>query len=83
MKEINRRSFVQKSGIIAGTTLAASLVPVSVSCSSPSDHIGVALIGCKNMGFTDLEAFLDEPNVTCIALCDIDQKILIQGIGAC
>ena len=76
MEEINRRSFVKKSGAVAGTTLAASMIPWSVSCSSPSDRIGVALIGCRNMGFTDLKAFLDEENVDCIAMCDVDKKIL-------
>ncbi len=76
MEEINRRSFVKKSGAVAGTTLAASMIPWSVSCSSPSDRIGVALIGCRSMGFTDLKAFLDEENVDCIAMCDVDKKIL-------
>jgi len=76
MEEINRRSFVKKSGVVAGTTLAASMIPWSVSCSSPSDRIGIALIGCRSMGFTDLKAFLDEENVDCIAMCDVDKKIL-------
>jgi predicted dehydrogenase len=76
MTPINRRSFVKKSGAAAGITLAAAAIPGSVSCSSPSDHIRVGLIGCKNMGFADLKAFLEEENVTCIALCDIDKHIL-------
>jgi len=76
MEEINRRSFVKKSGAVAGTTLAASMIPWTVSCNNPSDRIGVALIGCRSMGFTDLKAFLAEENVDCIALCDVDKKIL-------
>lgn len=81
MNEINRRSFVKKSGVAAGTTLAASMIPWSVSCSNPSERIGVALVGCKNMGFTDLKAFLDEKNVECIALCDIDKSILDEKVS--
>ena len=76
MKEFNRRSFVKKSGVVAGTTLAASMIPWSVSCSNPSDRIGVALIGVRSMGFSDLKAFLEEENVDCLALCDVDKKIL-------
>lgn len=76
MEEINRRSFVKKSGAVAGTTLAASMIPWTVSCKSPSERLGVALIGCRSMGFTDLKAFLDEENVDCIAMCDVDKKIL-------
>ena len=76
MKDINRRSFMKKSGVAAGTTLAASAIPWSVSCITPSEKIGVALIGCRSMGFTDLKAFLDEENADCIALCDVDSQIL-------
>ncbi len=76
MNEINRRSFVKKSGVVTGTTLAASMIPWSVSCSTPSDKIRVGLVGCRSMGFTDLKAFLEEENVECIALCDVDKNIL-------
>lgn len=67
---------MKKSGTVAATTVAASMVPWNLSCSNPSDKIGIALIGCKNMGFTDLKAFLDEENIECIAICDIDRMIL-------
>ena len=76
MKEINRRSFVRKSGAVAATTMAASMVPWSVSCSIPLEMIRVGLIGCKSMGFSDLIAFLEEKNVECLALCDVDKKVL-------
>jgi predicted dehydrogenase len=33
------------------------------------------------MGFTDLKAFLDEKNVECIALCDIDKSILDEKVS--
>ena len=67
---------MKKSGAVAGTTLAASMIPWNVSCNSPADKIGVGLIGCKNMGFSDLKAFLNEENIECVALCDIDKTIL-------
>ncbi len=76
MEEINRRSFVKKTGTVAGTTMAASLIPWSVSCNTPSEKIGVGLIGCKNMGFSDLKAFLDEENIECYGICDVDKNIL-------
>ena len=82
MKEINRRSFVKKTGTVAGTTVAAAIIPWSVSCSSPSEKIGVGLIGCKNMGFSDLTAFLDEENVECYGICDVDKNILEERASA-
>ncbi len=76
MNTLNRRSFVKQSSLVAGTTLAATMLAGSVSCKSASDHVRVGLIGCKNMGFSDLKAFLGEENVSCLALCDIDKTIL-------
>lgn len=41
-----------------------------------ADNIGIALIGCRSMGFGDLENALKVPGVQCIALCDIDDSVL-------
>jgi predicted dehydrogenase len=46
--------------------------------TSATDKLNIALIGCKNMGFGDLENALKQPGVTCAALCDIDDSILTQ-----
>lgn len=41
-----------------------------------NDRINVALIGCRNMGWGDLNDALLRPEVRCVALCDVDRKIL-------
>ena len=41
-----------------------------------NDKIVVGLIGCNGMGFNNLKAFLDQPNVECLALCDVDRNVL-------
>jgi len=41
-----------------------------------NDTINVALIGCRNMGWADLCAMMQNPGVRLVALCDVDQKIL-------
>jgi predicted dehydrogenase len=43
---------------------------------SANDKIRVGLIGCRGMGWSNLSDFLINPDVDCIALCDIDQGIL-------
>ncbi|MGC1391577.1 MAG: Gfo/Idh/MocA family oxidoreductase [Bacteroidales bacterium] len=71
-----RRVFIRNTAI---TTAALGLVPTLsgtlVGCA-PSDRINVGLIGCNGMGFADLTAFLDHPQVECLALCDIDESVL-------
>lgn len=41
-----------------------------------NDQVNVALIGCRGMGWSDLNDFLIHPEINCIALCDIDKGIL-------
>ena len=71
-----RRVFLKNTVL---TTAALSLVPGisgALAGCAPSDRINVGLIGCNGMGFADLSAFLEHPNVECIALCDVDESVL-------
>ncbi|HKE21017.1 MAG TPA: Gfo/Idh/MocA family oxidoreductase [Bryobacteraceae bacterium] len=44
--------------------------------AAPNDRIGVALIGCGNMGRNDVQDFQKSPEVEVVALCDVDQERL-------
>ena len=43
-----------------------------------SDKLNIALIGCKGMGFGDLQNAIKQPGIECVALCDVDSNILTQ-----
>ncbi|MDR1096566.1 MAG: Gfo/Idh/MocA family oxidoreductase [Tannerella sp.] len=43
---------------------------------APGNKIKVALIGCRNQGWSNLKTFLRYPEVECISLCDIDDEWL-------
>jgi predicted dehydrogenase len=71
-----RRTFLKNAAITtAGLTLVPTLSGALTGCA-PSDRINVGLIGCNGMGFADLSAFLEHPQVECIALCDVDENVL-------
>ncbi len=71
-----RRTFLKSSGSAAvGIGLVSSLSSTMASCAA-SNKVNVGLIGCKGQGFSDLKAFLENPEVECIALCDIDDGVL-------
>jgi len=76
--KINRRNFIQKASVTAAGAGVFSILPSEVwsSAIAPSDKINVALIGCKNQGFWDLKCHLDYDDVNCVALCDVDSKVL-------
>ena len=77
---MERRDFIQKSAL---ATIGMSLSPLwgksmqSVMGNiAPSNKINVALIGCRSMGWSNLNNFLNYPEVECISLCDVDEQWL-------
>jgi len=80
---LNRRKFIRHTSIaLAGTGIAAA-VPMELLASfrkniSPSEQIRIGVIGLHNQGWNDLISILKIPEVTCHALCDIDQSVLDQ-----
>ncbi|HMT68210.1 MAG TPA: gfo/Idh/MocA family oxidoreductase, partial [Bacteroidales bacterium] len=75
-----RRDFVKNSLLatagIAGLGSVASLYGATGRRVSPSDIIRVALIGGRNMGWSNLETFLKFPQVECVSICDTDNEWL-------
>ncbi|MDR3094725.1 MAG: Gfo/Idh/MocA family oxidoreductase [Bacteroidales bacterium] len=74
---INRRYFIKASSLFAAG-IAASSFPQQAFAGirGANDTIGVALIGCNSMGWSDLKDFLLNKNVRCLALCDVDNNVL-------
>ncbi len=76
----SRRKFLSSSAVLlAGTVSANNFVgPLIIDANKrmPSERIRVGLIGCRNMGFGDLENALKIPEVECLGLCDVDETIL-------
>ena len=74
---MDRRKFIGTTVLTAAGAGMASVVPIARQpLTPPSDTINVALIGCRNMGFGILQHHLSNPGVNCIAICDIDDKVL-------
>jgi predicted dehydrogenase len=72
----SRREFLKSSGTTAAGIGLLSSCSGTMAAGSVSDRVNVGLVGCKGMGFADLKAFLENPQVECIALCDIDETVL-------
>ena len=78
---MHRRDFLIRSAI-AGMGAFAAPVIINARPSvnvAPSDKLRVGLIGCMSMGWSDLRAFLNNPECECTALCDIDASRLRQN----
>ncbi|MDT0690392.1 Gfo/Idh/MocA family oxidoreductase [Salegentibacter sp. F188] len=74
-----RRSFIKKSSLAAaGLSLPFSAMPFSsdILKVAPSDQLNFGVIGCKGMGWADMQSHFKIPGVNCVALADIDQRVL-------
>ena len=82
---ISRRNFIGRSAAAVATGIVApSLLngqKIFVSPAAANDKIGVALIGCRGMGWSDLSDFLIHPEIECLALCDIDENVLNSRVA--
>ncbi len=77
----HRRQFLKHGSLALLGSGAAFLFPVELLAAmrkrvSPNDRINVGLIGCNGMGFSDLTSFLKMSEVTLVALCDVDERVL-------
>ncbi|HEV7347566.1 Gfo/Idh/MocA family oxidoreductase [Telluribacter sp.] len=77
---MNRRKFLEQSTLASLTAGAWMLVPATGQAArvrtSANEKITVGLIGCNNMGFGILSHALNQPNVECVGLSDIDESVL-------
>jgi predicted dehydrogenase len=85
MNTQSRRRFLQNTALLAGAATVGGPFIRSVCAEEPgpNDKIRLGLIGSGNMGRGDLECFLDFPEVDCVAIADLDDSMLAQGLEVC
>jgi predicted dehydrogenase len=80
----SRRKFLQKS-LVASAGMAA--LPNIISAEhlaalkkrvGANDQLNFGLIGCKGMGWSNMNSHLLLPEINCVALADVDQSVLDQ-----
>lgn len=78
----NRRSFIKNSALATAGVGLVSSVPLAMnSCMGANEKLVCGLIGARGMGFSDLQAFLRQPNTECAAICDVDENVLNRRIA--
>jgi myo-inositol 2-dehydrogenase/D-chiro-inositol 1-dehydrogenase len=82
-KQSNRRDFIKKSGILAGTGLLVSSLPVSASGYSLSANtLKVALIGCGSRGAgAAVNALRTKGSVELVAMADVFRDKLDETLA--
>jgi predicted dehydrogenase len=72
-----RRNFIKTASVLAaGSVLSIDALAEARMKVPPSDKVRVALIGGNSQGWSDLASFLKNPEVECVAMCDVDRNVL-------
>ncbi len=84
---LNRRDFIARSCAAAGAALAApTIIPSSAlgkdGVVAPSERIKLGAIGIGGRGTHVLRAMLQQPDVRCVAVCDLKTSRLTAAKGA-
>ena len=72
----SRRRFLTHSATASAGVAMLSPADLWAMQSAPTDRIGIGVIGCNGMGFSDLSSLLKLPEAECVALCDVDANVL-------
>ena len=72
---LTRRRFLTRGALAAGALALPQFIPASVlgrnGTSAPSERIVLGAIGIGGRGSYDLGSMLGEPDVHCVAVCDV------------
>ena len=84
----NRRGFLKNAAKIGlGSQFLLNtpleLIANNRSKISSNDKINFGVIGCKGMGWSDMRSILKNSETDCIALCDVDDKVLQERTEKC
>ncbi|WP_186758007.1 Gfo/Idh/MocA family protein [Echinicola salinicaeni] len=79
----SRRRFIQNTllasaGMAMPNILSAKEFGQFTRSVGANDQINVGLIGAKGMGWSNMNSFLKMPQVNCVAIADVDQRVLDQ-----
>jgi predicted dehydrogenase len=82
MVQIDRRSFIRKTGVAtAGAIVGSRVAGQPLYRKSPGDTVNVAVTGIRSRGRDHIRALSKIPNVTIDTLCDIDQRLLPEAVA--
>ena len=82
---IPRRHFIRNTALLAGSAGFAGPLIRSVRAGEPGPNskLRLGVIGCGGMGQGDLECFLDNPDVECVVIAELDEANIGKGLAIC
>jgi predicted dehydrogenase len=77
----SRRSFVKKTALgAAGLAVSPAIWtrPGFARVNTPSNEVRFGAIGIRGMGFSNINSFLQQDDIRCVAICDVDDEVIVR-----
>ncbi len=81
-KNTNRREFIKKSGLLAGSIMIVPSCVLGKNHVAPSDKLNIAAIGGGGKGSSDLRNAWNNGENNVVAICDIDANMAAGSMKA-
>jgi predicted dehydrogenase len=78
----DRRSFLKQSALAAGSAAFSSLARPSRAADSPSESVGVAVIGVNGRGAALADGFASVGGARIVTICDVDERVIDKAVNA-
>ncbi|MEK7684158.1 MAG: Gfo/Idh/MocA family oxidoreductase [Verrucomicrobiota bacterium] len=79
---VNRRHFLQQTGLLSAGVAALGTFRLAKAAESPNNKILVGIMGTNGRGLAHIDAFLALPNTEIAYVCDVDTRAVDKGIAA-
>ena len=81
----SRRNFIKNTSLVTGGVLSSGFDTQPLSSFNriigANKKLNFGVIGCRGMGWSDMRSILKNPDTDCIAVCDVDDKVLEKRSG--
>jgi len=78
---MKRRYFIKNQALALGSTMAAPAYIKNLISQSPLEKLHIGVIGCKGMGWSNVNSLLKQPDIDLISICDIDKNVINQRLN--
>src|SRR6516162_4466725 len=69
-----RRQFICRTAAVSLPLIVPASTPGHGDKPAASDRVTLGVIGTGNQGFNDMRAFLRDPRVQLVAVCDVNKE---------
>ena len=78
---MKRRKFLQDTTLAASGIIGAPSIVKNMISKSPNEALNIGVIGCKGMGWSNVNSLLKMSDVNLVGICDVDESVIADRLN--